>query len=65
MINNRNGIIIIVIMFLGKLIALMRDIFMSKAYGISYVADAYNISYILTVTIFGVISSAITNSLIP
>lgn len=65
MINNNSGIIIILVTFFSKIIALLRDIFMSKAYGVSYVADAYNISYILMITIFGLIGTAITNAIVP
>lgn len=65
MLSNKNGLVIIIIMLLGKIVALFRDIFISKVYGISYIADAYNISYILLITIFGFVGSAITNSLIP
>ena len=67
MINNSrmDSYIIIMIMLLAKFFALLRDIFISKNYGITYIADAYNISYIVAITIFGFIGVAITNSLTP
>lgn len=49
----------------SKLNGLFRDILTAKVYGTSYIADSYNVAYIIVIIIFGLLNSALYNSLIP
>lgn len=48
-----------------KILGLLREMMISGALGASPESDAYNISYMLVITIFGLFSSAYSNSLVP
>lgn len=59
------SLIAIVATIITKLFGLFREMLISGALGASVESDAYNISYILIITIFGLFSSAYSNSLVP
>lgn len=57
--------IAIIATVITKLLGLFREMMISGALGASAESDAYNISYMLVITIFGLFSSAYSNSLVP
>lgn len=59
------SIIAIAATIVTKLLGLLREMLISGALGASVESDAYNISYMLVITIFGLFSSAYSNSLVP
>lgn len=50
---------------LGKILGLLREMKIAEALGASTSSDAYNVAYLLVITIFGLFSSAYSNSLMP
>ena len=50
---------------LGKILGLLREMKIAEALGTSTSSDAYNVAYLLVITIFGLFSSAYSNSLMP
>lgn len=50
---------------LGKILGLLREMKIAEALGASASSDAYNVAYLLVITIFGLFSSAYSNSLMP
>lgn len=50
---------------LGKILGLLREMKIAEALGASISSDAYNVAYLLVITIFGLFSSAYSNSLMP
>lgn len=56
---------VIIIMILTKSLGFLRDIKITTLLGASVESDAFNIAYLLAITIFGFISSAYGNSLMP
>lgn len=59
------SIIVILSTVLSKLLGLLREIKVAGALGASVESDAYNVAYLLIVTIFGLFSAAYSNSLMP
>ncbi|MEE3892699.1 murein biosynthesis integral membrane protein MurJ [Priestia megaterium] len=59
------SILVMGMTLIGKGISLIRDILITSNYGASYISDAYNVSYTLVIIIFGLINSALYNTLIP
>lgn len=59
------SIIAIAATILSKVMGLMREILISSTLGATSQSDAYNIAYLLVITIFGLFSSAYSNSLVP
>ena len=59
------SIIAIVCTMLGKVLGLLREMKIAEALGASISSDAYNVAYLLVITIFGLFSSAYSNSLMP
>lgn len=59
------SIIAIVCTMLGKVLGLLREMKIAEALGASISSDAYNLAYLLVITIFGLFSSAYSNSLMP
>lgn len=59
------SVIAIAATIVTKLLGLLREMLISGALGGSAESDAYNISYMLVITIFGLFSSAYSNSLVP
>lgn len=60
-----NTIIVIIIMLTSKVLAFLKDILISKNFGIGIETDAYNIVYLIIITLFGVVGSALNNSIMP
>ena len=50
---------------LGKILGLLREMKIAEALGASASSDAYNVAYLLVITLFGLFSSAYSNSLMP
>lgn len=59
------SILAIVCTMLGKVLGLLREMKITEALGASTSSDAYNVAYLLVITIFGLFSSAFSNSLMP
>lgn len=59
------GIIVILSTILSKLLGLLREVKVAGALGASVESDAYNVAYLLIITIFGLFSAAYSNSLMP
>jgi putative peptidoglycan lipid II flippase len=59
------NIIVISIMLLTKFLSFVRDLKVTAIQGASIESDAYNIAYLLAITIFGFIGSAFSNSIMP
>ena len=59
------SLIAIVCTMLGKILGLLREMKIAEALGASISSDAYNVAYLLVITIFGLFSSAYSNSLMP
>ena len=59
------SLIAIVCTMLGKILGLLREMKIAEALGASVSSDAYNVAYLLVITIFGLFSSAYSNSLMP
>lgn len=59
------SMIAIVCTMLGKVLGLLREMKIAEALGASISSDAYNVAYLLVITIFGLFSSAYSNSLMP
>lgn len=57
--------LVIIIMLLTKALSFFRDLKITSTLGASYESDAFNIAYLLAITIFGFISSAYGNSIMP
>ncbi|MDU7726407.1 MAG: murein biosynthesis integral membrane protein MurJ [Clostridium perfringens] len=60
-----NTIIVILIMLLSKFLAFFKDILISKNFGMGIKTDAYNIVYLVIISLFGLFGSALTNSIMP
>ena len=50
---------------IAKILGLLREMKIAEALGASTSSDAYNVAYLLVITIFGLFSSAYSNSLMP
>lgn len=61
----KNVILVIILTFIAKIFGFGRDIALSYYYGTSFVSDAYLITIIIGVSIFGIIAKAVTSSFIP
>lgn len=48
-----------------KLLGLLREVKIAEILGISTASDAYNVAYLLVITVFGLFSAAYSNSLMP
>lgn len=59
------SIIVIAIMLITKALSFIRDMKITAVLGATYKADAYNIAYLLAITLFGFIGSAYSNSIMP
>ena len=59
------SLIAIVCTMFGKILGLLREMKIAEALGASASSDAYNVAYLLVITIFGLFSSAYSNSLMP
>ena len=59
------SIIAIICTMLGKVLGLLREMKITEALGASISSDAYNVAYLLVITIFGLFSSAYSNALMP
>lgn len=59
------SLIAIVCTMLGKILGLLREMKIAEVLGASVSSDAYNVAYLLVITIFGLFSSAYSNSLMP
>ena len=59
------SLIAIVCTMLGKILGLLREMKIAEVLGASISSDAYNVAYLLVITIFGLFSSAYSNSLMP
>lgn len=59
------SLIVIACTMLGKILGLLREMKIAEALGASASSDAYNVAYLLVITIFGLFSSAYSNSLMP
>lgn len=59
------SVIAIVCTMVGKVLGLLREIKITEALGASISSDAYNVAYLLVITVFGLFSSAYSNSLMP
>lgn len=57
--------VVILIMIITKGLSFLRDLKITTVLGASSEADAFNISYILAITLFGFVSSAYSNALMP
>ncbi len=57
--------IIIILMLITKGLSFMRDLMVTSTLGASVEADAFNIAYLLAITIFGFVSTAYGNSVMP
>lgn len=57
--------IVMIISLISRVVGLLRDVMMGNAFGTTYQTDAYNISLVIPVTIFGLFGLAITNTFIP
>lgn len=55
----------IVCTIIGKMLGLLREMKIAEALGASVSSDAYNVAYLLVITLFGLFSSAYSNSLMP
>lgn len=66
-VNNMKALSVIAIVatIVTKILGLIREMMISGALGATPESDAYNISYMLVVTVFGLFSSAYGNSLVP
>ena len=59
------SLIAIVCTMIGKILGLLREMKIAEALGASVSSDAYNVAYLLVITLFGLFSSAYSNSLMP
>ena len=59
------SLIAIACTMLGKILGLLREMKIAEALGASASSDAYNVAYLLIITLFGLFSSAYSNSLMP
>ena len=59
------SLIAIACTMLGKILGLLREMKIAEALGASASSDAYNVAYLLVITLFGLFSSAYSNSLMP
>ena len=59
------SLIAIVCTMFGKILGLLREMKIAETLGASASSDAYNVAYLLVITIFGLFSSAYSNSLMP
>ncbi|MBT1160446.1 murein biosynthesis integral membrane protein MurJ [Bifidobacterium sp. SO1] len=59
------SVIVILITVLVKLLGLIREMKIAEVLGATKESDAYNVAYLLVITIFGLFSSAYVNSLMP
>lgn len=60
-----NTLIVIIVMLLAKILAFFKEILVSNNFGIGIETDAYNIVYLVVITLFGVVGSALTNAIMP
>lgn len=59
------SVVAIACTLLTKMMGLLREIKVAEVLGASVASDAYNVSYLLVISIFGLFSSAFSNSLMP
>lgn len=55
----------IILTVVTKFLSLVRDMKVTEVFGVSIESDAYNIAYILAITLFGMFSAALSNSIMP